>query len=98
MKIKVPELKVDLEEMDGSLLTKINEIYAKYTKEDSGLSKYLYEILTVSIACGKTGKVLKELEAHWDNHLSKEWSCVLGTDSTYFMLYNLGEKLGIVYL
>jgi len=98
MKIKVPELKVNLEEMDKNLKEKLDDIFAKYTQEDSGLSNYLYEILTVSIVTGKTELVLKELEAHWENHLSKEWSCMLGTDLTYFMLYNLGEKLGIVYL
>ena len=97
MKKKFQELKIDIDSLEENLQTKLNDIFSRYTREDPGLQNHLYEILTVSIACGKTRQILEELEAHWENHLGRDWAYILGTDPTYFMLYNLGEKLGIVY-
>lgn len=98
MKRNIPALKIEFEEINEGLKGKIEDIFAKYTSIDPDLGKYLKEIIDVSIAQGKTQEALKELEAHWEYHLGRAWIDFVGSELTYFMLFDLGERLGIVHL
>jgi hypothetical protein len=94
---RFPKLTVSENAVNNDLQAKIQDILNKYTSLDASLECHLQEVIAVAIACGKTKEALGELEAHWDSYLNRYWSAICGSDPTHFMLYSLGERLGIAY-